>query len=209
MTTITAGTVEVTIPPWTTSTNLGPLPTTAFPSDCLASLWDFNTPALGMPWTQMTQGCAASTCCPYGNFYTEAWAWMTSYYSPGVCPSQYRSCHGPMPPSALSTAPDETIAFCCPTNYGCPASGFFQYCQSALSTATAVIVVDNILDQKTLSTSTWTLDSDWGYSWQAVYPIQVRTGGCRVDSRSNFEIYADNHKHTEHSFANADLDIGP
>jgi hypothetical protein len=116
MTTITAGTVEVTIPPWTTSTNLGPLPTTAFPSDCLASLWDFNTPALGMPWTQMTQGCAASTCCPYGNFYTEAWAWMTSYYSPGVCPSQYRSCHGPMPPSALSTAPDETIAFCCPTS---------------------------------------------------------------------------------------------
>ncbi|KAH8745236.1 hypothetical protein F5882DRAFT_267391, partial [Hyaloscypha sp. PMI_1271] len=154
MTTITAGTVEVTIPPWTTSTNLGPLPTTAFPTDCLASLWDFNTPALGMPWTQMTQGCAASTCCPYGNFYTEPWAWMTSYYSPGVCPSQYRSCHGPLPPSQLSTAPDETIAFCCPTNYGCPASGFFQYCQSMLSTATTVIVVDNIFNQKTLSTST-------------------------------------------------------
>ena len=116
MTTLTFGTAEVYIPPWTTSTNLGPLPTTAFPGDCLASLWDFNTPGLGMPWTQMTQGCAAKTCCPDGNVYTEAWAWMTSYYSPGVCPSQYRSCPGPLPPSALSTVSGETIAFCCPTS---------------------------------------------------------------------------------------------
>jgi hypothetical protein len=35
-----------------------------------------------MPWTQMTQGFAAKTCCPDEDVYTEAWAWMTSYYSP-------------------------------------------------------------------------------------------------------------------------------
>jgi hypothetical protein len=64
----------------------------------------------------MTQGCAAKTCCPSGNVYTEAWAWMTSYYSPSICPSQYRSCPGASAPSALSTAPGETIAFCCPTS---------------------------------------------------------------------------------------------
>jgi hypothetical protein len=116
MATVTIGTYSVYVPSWTTSTNLGPLPTTAFPSNCLESLWDFNTPGLGMPWTQMTQGCAASTCCPSGNFYTEPWAWMTSYYSPGVCPSQYRSCDGPPAPSALSSAPGEIIAFCCPTS---------------------------------------------------------------------------------------------
>ncbi|OBT81514.1 hypothetical protein VE02_09750 [Pseudogymnoascus sp. 03VT05] len=158
MTAITAGGNEITIPSWTTSTNLGPLPTTAFPSDCLNSFWNFNTRALGMPWRQMTQGCAAKTCCPSGNVYTEPWAWMTSYYSPGVCPSQYRSCSGPPAPSALSSAPGETIAFCCPTNYNCPNT----------------LVVDNIFDQKTLSTSSWTLASGLPPSWQAVYPIQVR-----------------------------------
>ncbi|KFY70227.1 hypothetical protein V499_09351 [Pseudogymnoascus sp. VKM F-103] len=178
MTTITAGGNKITIPSWTTSTNLGPLPTTAFPSDCLNNFWNFNTPGLGMPWTQMTQGCAAKTCCPSGNVYTEPWAWMTSYYSPGVCPSQYRSCSGPPAPSALSSAPGETIAFCCPTNYNCPNTvgegGLFQYCQSLLSTPTTVIVVDNIFDQKTLSTSSWTPASGLPSSWQAVYPIQVR-----------------------------------
>ncbi|OBT65074.1 hypothetical protein VE03_05207 [Pseudogymnoascus sp. 23342-1-I1] len=178
MTTITVGENAITIPSWTTSTNMGPLPTTAFPSDCLDSLWNFNTPGLGMPWTQMTQGCAAKTCCPYGNVYTEPWAWMTSYYSPGVCPSQYRSCAGPSAPTALSSAPGETIAFCCPTNYNCPntvgENGFFQYCQSMLSTPTTAIVVDNIFDQNTLSTSSWAPNSAAPSSWQAVYPIQVR-----------------------------------
>jgi hypothetical protein len=69
-------------------------------------------------------------------------------------------------------------------DYNCPntigASGFFQYCQSALSSATIVIVVDNIFDRKTLSTSSWTLDSDLAASWQAVYPIQVRTGAVEI-----------------------------
>lgn len=51
-----------------------------------------------------------------------------------------------------------------------------------LSTPTAVIVVDNIFDQKTLSTSTWSLESGFQGSWQAVYPIQVRTGGVKSTS---------------------------
>lgn len=59
---------------------------------------------------------------------------------------------------------------------------YFQYCQSGLATPTTVIVVDNIFDQKTLSTSTWTLESGFQYSWQAVYPIQVRTGGVESTS---------------------------
>lgn len=37
-----------------------------------------------------------------------------------------------------------------------------------------MIVVDNIFDQKTLSTSSWTPASGLTASWQAVYPIQVR-----------------------------------
>lgn len=71
-------------------------------------------------------------------------------------------------------------------DYNCPntlgTGGFFQYCQSQLSTATTVIVVDNIFDQKTLSTSSWTLPAESGYSWQAVYPIQVRTGANDASS---------------------------
>jgi hypothetical protein len=103
--------------PFTTFTNLGPLTPTSFPNDCLASLWDFNTPALvANPLTYQTQGCAVKTCCPSGNFYTEAWAWMTSYYSPGVCPSQYRSCAPPPSPTALSSEEGEIIVFCCPTS---------------------------------------------------------------------------------------------
>jgi hypothetical protein len=62
-------------------------------------------------------------------------------------------------------------------DYNCPntVGQFFQYCQSPLSTPTSVIVVDNIFNQKTLSTSSWTLQPGDGYSWQVVYPIQVRT----------------------------------
>ncbi|KAK6538138.1 hypothetical protein TWF694_011020 [Orbilia ellipsospora] len=176
MTTITVPGGLIYIPSWTTSTNLGPLRTTAFPADCLLSLWDFNTNALGQPWTQMTQGCAISTCCPYGNFYTEPWAWMTSYYSPGVCPEQYRSCHGPYPPSALSSEPGETIAFCCPTNYNCPdtTGAFYAHCYSGLSSSTNVVVMDNIFNQKTLSTRSWTLSGNAPFYWQGAYPIQVR-----------------------------------
>ncbi|OCL02995.1 hypothetical protein AOQ84DRAFT_163174 [Glonium stellatum] len=128
MTTTAITGYPIYIPPFTTSTNLGPLPPTSFPPECLSTLWDMNTYGLGMPWTYETQGCAIKTCCPYGKQYTEAWAWMTSYYSPGVCPSQYRACKPPASPSALSSAEGETIAFCCPNNYGCPQTGdFYQF----------------------------------------------------------------------------------
>ena len=118
MTTLTTDGVAVTVPSFTTYHNLGPLAPTSFPVNCLTDWWDMQTIALGMPsvWSYHTQGCATSTCCPSGIFYTEGWAWMTSYYSPGVCPSQYKSCVPPSAPTALSSASGETIAFCCPTS---------------------------------------------------------------------------------------------
>ncbi|KAK2797554.1 hypothetical protein FQN50_009149 [Emmonsiellopsis sp. PD_5] len=166
-----------TIPRFTTSfTNLGPLPTTAFPADCLSELWDLQTTGLGIPWTYNTQGCAVKTCCPSDNAYTEAWAWMTSYYSPGVCPSQYRSCRPPAMPTALSSSQGETIAFCCPTNYDCPNVSDFVACFSLLSTSTSVIVLNNLYDQKTVSTRPFSLDSvAMSASYQIAYPIQVRS----------------------------------
>ncbi|KAH8902629.1 hypothetical protein BR93DRAFT_931857 [Coniochaeta sp. PMI_546] len=47
-------------------------------------------------------------------------------------------------------------------------------CQSPLSTSTPVVVIDNIFDQKTLSTRTFTLPPTLSYSWQIAYPIQIR-----------------------------------
>jgi hypothetical protein len=116
MTMLTFAAGDIYIPSWITSTNPGPLPTTTSPTDCFASIWDFNTNGLGIPWTKLTQGCAAKTCCPYDNVCAEPWAWMRSYYSPGVCPSQYGSCPGAPGSSASSTAPGETIAFYCLTS---------------------------------------------------------------------------------------------
>ncbi|SPO06927.1 uncharacterized protein DNG_09621 [Cephalotrichum gorgonifer] len=167
----------VPVPDYTTSTNLGQLPPTTFPPDCLNSLFDLNTIALGLPWTYNTQGCAVSTCCPSSNFYTENFAWMTSYYSPGVCPGQYRRC---APPASLSSEPGETIALCCPTNYQCPQVGpnsatYDVPCLSLLSTTTQVVVLDNIFNQEVLSTRTFTLDPGFLNSWQLAYPIQVRS----------------------------------
>jgi len=117
MTTVTTGTAAIYVPAWTTSTNLGRLTTTSFPSDCLSKLYDLHTLGLGVPWTYNTQGCAVSTCCPSGHFYSEPWAWMTSYYSPSLaCPAEYRKCPPPPSPTALSSQPGETIAFCCSTS---------------------------------------------------------------------------------------------
>src|ERR1700759_3347482 len=89
-------------------TNLGSLGPTSFPADCLESLWDFRTtPLHGATLLYNTQGCATSTCCPSGRFYTENFAWMTSYFSPGVCPSQYRSCSPPAAtfPTVITSQP--------------------------------------------------------------------------------------------------------
>ena len=108
-----AGTI--TTPPFTTSTNLGPLTSpVSFPPNCLSSLYDFNTLGLGLPWTYQTQGCALSTCCPSGNYYTQGYAWLTSFYSPGVCPASYRTCALPTVYSTFSSVSGESIALCCP-----------------------------------------------------------------------------------------------
>lgn len=108
---------RVTMPDFTTSTNLGPLTTKAsFPEECFSDLYDMHTIGLGLPWTYNTAGCAVSSCCPSSQPYTYDWGWMTSYYSPGVCPSGYRGCDPPGEPTQLSTKPGETIAFCCPNS---------------------------------------------------------------------------------------------
>jgi hypothetical protein len=191
MTTYTAlGGGTLFIPSFTTGyTNLGPLPTTSFPADCLSSFWNMGTSALApnAP-TFFTQGCAVSTCCPSGNFYTDNFNWMTRYYSPGVCPSQYQSCSAPsLPFPTLSSAPGEIIIFCCPTNYACPqytAPDIYLYCQSLLTAqSTPIIILDNLFDQKTVSISTWVNSNYPGGFYQVAYPIQVRLGdGTSISS---------------------------
>jgi hypothetical protein len=103
-------------PRFTTSHNLGPLTTpVSFPQNCFSNLYDLNKDGLGPSGAWKTQGCAISTCCPSNNFYTEDWAWMTSYYSPGVCPSQYQSCSPPTRTGLILTpTAHEKIVFCCP-----------------------------------------------------------------------------------------------
>jgi hypothetical protein len=109
-------TASITTPPLPSTiltTNQGPLPTSlALPTTCLEELYDFNTYGLGLPWTYMTQGCARSACCPESHIYSTAFQWLSEYYSPAVCPSQYRQCAAP---SQLVPDEGETIRFCCPT----------------------------------------------------------------------------------------------
>ncbi|SPO06554.1 uncharacterized protein DNG_09244 [Cephalotrichum gorgonifer] len=50
----------VPVPDYTTSTNLGQLPPTTFPPDCLNSHFDLNTIALVLPWTYNTQECTTT-----------------------------------------------------------------------------------------------------------------------------------------------------
>lgn len=186
---------------WTPSTittgytNLGSLGPTSFPADCLESLWDFQTsPLLSDIYTYVTQGCAVSSCCPSERFYTDSWAWMTSYFSPGVCPSQYRSC-SPPPATAqtvLSSQPGETIVFCCPTNYACPytipPSGYgdpyFLFCQSLMYGTTSAVVMDNIFDQSTVSTSSFAVPTTQAGRFNLVYPIQIRIGTTSIPQTS-------------------------
>lgn len=112
--TTTYGTYQ--FPAWTTSTNLGPLTSPlSFNPNCFSNMYDLNKDGLGPSGAWKTLGCAISTCCPFDNFYTEDWAWMTSYYSPGVCPSQYQSCSPPTRSGLILTpAAHEKIVFCCP-----------------------------------------------------------------------------------------------
>jgi hypothetical protein len=176
------------IPPFTTFINFGSLPSTQLPSDCLNSSWDFNTQALvpgGIDY--YTQGCAISTCCPYGTFYTENWEWMTKGYSPGVCPQSYKTCNPPQAPlPTLSTTNGETVAFCCPNNLDCPNwPGPVYFCQTPISaSAITAIEVDNIINQDITATEVAT-PSDGEQDFVLAYPIQIRYSGNASHSSSS------------------------
>jgi hypothetical protein len=145
-------------------------------------------------------GCAISSCCPSGKYYSQGFAWMTSYYSPGLyCPSNYHTCSPPPSPYQLSSASGETIAFCCPSSelgpffhpltstltfqgYICPAwqsqSGgtgiVYDACNSGFSTGSQVVTVgDNIYDQSSLSQYIFTATGITTL-WQIAFPIQIR-----------------------------------
>ncbi|MCJ1417666.1 hypothetical protein MMC32_004010 [Xylographa parallela] len=165
-------------PSFTSSTNLGPMTTTiTFPAECRDNLYDFSTDGIGVPWTYYTQGCALATCCPSGNFYTTQYAWYTSYYSPGVCPYAYTSCPGP---SMITLQPSDSVAWCVPNGYGCPAPTFGTNAsdpinfynvfaqKTDLGVTTTAFAADNIFDQNILS-----VEPVQSYYW-AAYPLQIR-----------------------------------
>lgn len=108
------------LPTVTTSSNAGPItPGAALPSDCLSSLWDFQTPGLlpynPFSWTYYTVGCAVSSCCPGTQPpFSTGYEWLTTYHSPAVCPAGHKTCPGP---SVLTPTSGETLAFCCPSKY--------------------------------------------------------------------------------------------
>jgi len=165
-------------PSFTSATNLGPMTTAiTFPAECRDNLYDFSTDGIGVPWTYYTQGCALATCCPSGNFYTTAFAWYTSYYSPGVCPYAYTSCPGP---SMVPLQSSESIAWCVPNGYSCPSPTFgtnasdpFRFYnvfaqKTDLGISTTAFAADNIFDQNILS-----VESVQSVYW-AAYPLQIR-----------------------------------
>ena len=105
-------TSSYTIPVITSYVHLGSLPTvTTLPPDCLTNALDFQVDGLGLPYTYFTVGCALSSCCPSGNFYSSAFQWYSEYYSPAVCPSGYVSIAAD---PIISTMAGETVRFCCP-----------------------------------------------------------------------------------------------
>jgi hypothetical protein len=165
-------------------TNIGSLGPTSFPSDCLQSLWAFHTSLNDEFFSYLTQGCAASTCCPSGNFYTESWGYVTSYYSPGVCPSQYYSCPLALASTSLPYEPGETVVFCCPTNYGCPVPTQL-FCQSPmLFSTTTYFEVDNIFDQKTTGIGTIVNSVSPSGIFVLAFPIQIRNSATETGSTS-------------------------
>jgi len=126
MTTMTTTVVTTAIDPWTvptvvSSTNRGAMLTpVSFHDDCLKDAWDFRTPGLVNldaletgGWVWYTQGCAISSCCPSSTPYSRSYEWLSTYYSPAVCPQSYQTCSGP-PTQYLTPGPSETVMFCCP-----------------------------------------------------------------------------------------------
>ncbi|PMD52881.1 uncharacterized protein K444DRAFT_635816 [Hyaloscypha bicolor E] len=186
-------------PTFTTFTNIGPITTSlSFPPDCYTDHYDFQTWGLGFPWRyttagtctrniserdfgsdpRRTPGCAISSCCPSGKYYSQGFAWMTSYYSPGLyCPSNYHTCSPPPSPYQLSSASGETIAFCCPSTWESQTGGggiVYDGCNSGFSTGSQVVTVaDNIYDQSSLSQYTFT-ETGITTLWQIAWPIQIR-----------------------------------
>lgn len=105
------------IPTVTSTVNVGSMTSPApLPTDCLSSLWNFQTlplwPFNPFSWTAYTLGCAVSSCCPGSQQpYSEPYQWLTTYHSPAVCPREHKTCPGP---GNLTPGPGETLAFCCP-----------------------------------------------------------------------------------------------
>ncbi|KAF8246420.1 hypothetical protein K440DRAFT_662175 [Wilcoxina mikolae CBS 423.85] len=165
-----------TVPTVTSSTNLGALLTPlSLPADCLSSLWNLNTPGLitnGM-YTYYTQGCAVSSCCPMGTPYSYSYEWLSTYYSPGVCPLSYRTCW--RPPNLTPKVLGEFIAFCCPSNYMCPSDptliGSWWACHSLQGeTPKTAWVLDNPKDQNTVGSEIVTRTG----TYNVAYPLQIR-----------------------------------
>ncbi|KAF2685439.1 hypothetical protein K458DRAFT_417493 [Lentithecium fluviatile CBS 122367] len=142
-----------------------------------------NRDGLGPSGAWKTLGCAMSTCCPSGNFYTEEWAWMTSYYSPGVCPSDYQSCAAPTQSGLRLTSKEgERIVFCCPNNCICPndedmplaAPGACGSRLTVSSQLTVYTVMNNFRDQQPDATIPYTFEPGFTQELQIAYPIQIR-----------------------------------
>ncbi|KAF2472751.1 uncharacterized protein BDR25DRAFT_341613 [Lindgomyces ingoldianus] len=172
------------LPAFTTASNLGPLTSSLkFPSGCYNNLLDMNRDGLGPSGAWKTIGCAMSTCCPGGNFYTEDWGYMTSYYSPGICPSDYQSCDPPTQSGLILTPREgEKIVFCCPNNCICPNDEDMPLiipggCGSRLtisSETTVYTVMNNLHDQKPQETLPYEFDTGFTEELQIAYPIQIR-----------------------------------
>ncbi|KAF2187948.1 hypothetical protein K469DRAFT_685301 [Zopfia rhizophila CBS 207.26] len=172
-----------TFPAFTTATNLGPLTPTSFPSSCYTNLMDMNRDGLGPSGAWKTLGCAMSACCPSSSFYTEEWAWMTSYYSPGVCPSDYQSCAPPKQSGLMLTPREgEKIVFCCPNNCICPNDEDMPLiipggCGSRLTQSkeeTVYTVLNNFQDQIPETTIPYKFEPGFTQELQIAYPIQIR-----------------------------------
>jgi hypothetical protein len=172
--------------------NFGTFHTTTFPQSCYNSLWDYHTPMLLPNGLQaLTQGCAATECCPDGHYYTEDLEWMTKYYSPEpACPSDYNTCSPPQIYTfpTLSSFNGETIAFCCPSAYSCPVfqigSNMNLYCQQyTANTNLQVLTFSGIAVQNTTTTIIKTLNSGEGL-FMVAYPFQIRYGGTANSSSS-------------------------